>query len=123
VAPAAAAPAEPPVVDVAGRPLRPVTVYLPHALAERLTVHCIEQDRDFSNVIGEALEQHLSKRLGAGSWSPAGSGEHEARRPGASQDWGPFRWAEPFPHSERFERIVQIGRVVLGLWQKRPWAA
>ncbi|AKT36383.1 hypothetical protein [Chondromyces crocatus] len=118
---------EPPVVDATGRTLMPVTVYLPQPLAERLAMHCIAQDRDMSNVIGEALEQHLSRRLGAGSWS---SGFHaaddktsDARGAGSSRWEDPRRWAESFRYGSRMEQVLQVGRVLVGLWQKRPWAA
>lgn len=121
-------------VDVGGRPLRAVTVYLPSALAERLTVHCIAQDRDLNNVIGEALEQHLQKRLGAGAWSPGpattGAGGDDApprsgpfRDQDPFRDRDPFRWADPFRSNPRVDRVVQLGRVLVTLWRQRPWAA
>jgi hypothetical protein len=111
-----------------GRPLHAVTVYLSQALAERLTLHCIERDRDASNVIGEALEQHLQKRLGSGTWSQP-SAERGAPPPGAAPAWGsfswddPFRWAHGFQEGSRVGRLLHLGRALWGLWQRRPWAA
>ena len=69
-----------------GRSRRAVTVYLPDPLADRLLLHCIEQDRDMSNLVGEAVEVHLDKRLGPASVSasPASDGappREAARRP------------------------------------------
>lgn len=38
---------------------RELTVYLPEALAERLSVHCVEHNVDLSRLIAAALEQYL----------------------------------------------------------------
>ena len=125
----ASAPAEPvaPVVApeptvVGGVPLRPVTVYLAPELAERLTIHCIQHDRDLSNVIGEALTNHLAPRLGAGTTEAAAApGDAPPQRPSAF--WG----NAPFPHVEwpprRFDQIVEIGRILLSAVRRRGYAA
>ncbi|MET0414044.1 MAG: hypothetical protein ABW217_22230 [Polyangiaceae bacterium] len=38
---------------------RELTIYLPDALAERLSVHCLEHNVDLSRLIAAALEQYL----------------------------------------------------------------
>jgi hypothetical protein len=44
-----------------GKPgFRAITLYLPDALADRLTAHCKTNDCDMSALISEALEAHLS---------------------------------------------------------------
>ncbi|MRG97425.1 hypothetical protein [Polyangium spumosum] len=116
----AAAPAEPTVVG--GVPLRPVTIYLTPELAERLTVHCIQHDRDLSNVIGEALTNHLAPRLGAGA-SEGAPASSAAPPPRPSAFWG----SAPFPHVEwpprRIGQIVEIGRILLDVVRRRGYAA
>jgi hypothetical protein len=42
-----------------GREYREVTVYLPQDLARRLAVHCMEKDRDTSNVLADVVREHL----------------------------------------------------------------
>lgn len=42
-----------------GREYREVTVILPQDLARRLAVHCMEKDRDTSNVLAEVVRDHL----------------------------------------------------------------
>jgi hypothetical protein len=112
----------PPLFGVTGMALRPVTVYLPQALAEKLTLHCIQHDRDANNVISEALEGHLSPRLGAGTPSPSSARPAEEPRNTSSSPWGepPFGRAEWSTH--RIERIVEIGRLLIGLVRRRPYA-
>ncbi|MDI1446107.1 hypothetical protein [Polyangium sp. 6x1] len=118
---AAPAPLPEPTV-VGGVPLRPVTIYLTPELAERLTIHCIQHDRDVSNVIGEALTNHLAPRLGAGT-PDAAPAPGAAPPPRPSSFWG----NAPFPHMEwpprRLEQIVEIGRFLLGAVRRRGYAA
>ncbi|WP_437315830.1 hypothetical protein [Sorangium sp. So ce385] len=121
-------PAAPPVlVGNDGRSRRAVTVYLPDPLADRLLLHCIEHDRDVSNLVGEAVEVHLDKRLGPApvSAAPAGGGAaaaHEAAPPGPSYRAEPFRAADTRP-TGRVGRMVQVGRVLMTLWRQRPRAS
>ncbi|AUX37076.1 MULTISPECIES: hypothetical protein [Sorangium] len=126
-------PAVPPVlVGNDGRARRAVTVYLPDPLADRLLLHCIEHDRDVSNLVGEAVEVHLDRRLGPApvSAAPAAGGAaaaHDAAPPGPSYRAEPFR-AEPFRAADtrpkgRVGRMVQVGRVLMTLWRQRPRAS
>lgn len=39
---------------------RALTIYLPEALARKLTVHCLERNIDLSRLLASAVEQHLS---------------------------------------------------------------
>jgi hypothetical protein len=130
-------PATPVLVGSDGRVRRAFTVYLPNHLADRLVLHCIEQDRDMSNLIGEAIEVHLDRRLGPGPSAespsaepppaprepaPAGGEPFHASEPFRSE---PFR-SEPFHASEpgsqgRIDRFLQVGRVLVTLWRQRPW--
>jgi hypothetical protein len=115
---------ESPVVGPSGQTLRPVTIYLPPALAERLALHCIQMDRDASNVIGEALESHLSPRLGAGAQSAPSQKSNDAPRGERASGF----WTEPpFPHVEwpprRIDQIIQLGKVLLGFVRRRAQAA
>ncbi|UQA62690.1 hypothetical protein [Polyangium aurulentum] len=112
----------PPIFGVTGVALRPVTVYLPQALAEKLTLHCIQHDRDANNVISEALEGHLSPRLGAGTPPPAAPRPAEEPRPAGAPSWSepPFGRAD-WP-TNRIERIVEIGRLLIGLVRRRGYA-
>ena len=103
-------------------PLRPVTIYLPQELAERLSMHCIEHDRDMSKVIGEALTNHLAPRLGAGAQAKASEpSEPSHARP--SSFWSD---APPFPRIEwpprKIEQIVEIGRLIFGMVRRRAYA-
>jgi hypothetical protein len=115
----------PSMVSSNGVPLRPVTVYLPQAMAERLARHCIEQDRDASNVIGEVLEQHLSKRLGPGA-APLPPARPEAEREGTRYSTSAF-WREvPFGQPDgwpgrRIERLFEMGRLLIGLVRRRGY--
>ncbi|WP_434043640.1 MULTISPECIES: hypothetical protein [Sorangium] len=132
-------PAVPPVlVGNDGRARRAVTVYLPDPLADRLLLHCIEHDRDMSNLIGEAVEVHLDRRLGPAPASAAtaegGAAAREAPPAGPSYRAEPFRAepfraepfrAEPFRAADtspkgRVGRMVQVGRVLMTLWRERP---
>ncbi|WP_437956871.1 hypothetical protein WME76_36695 [Sorangium sp. So ce119] len=122
-------PAVPPVlVGNDGRARRAVTVYLPDPLADRLLLHCIEHDRDMSNLIGEAVEVHLDRRLGPAPASATpvegGAAAREAPPAGPSYRAEPFR-AEPFRAADtspkgRVGRMVQVGRVLMTLWRERP---
>ncbi|WP_437732794.1 hypothetical protein [Sorangium sp. So ce1335] len=122
-----------------GRARRAVTVYLPDPLADRLLLHCIENDRDMSNLIGEAVEVHLDRRLGPApvTAAPAEGGAAAAREPapaGPAYRAEPFRAepfraepfrAEPFRAADtspkgRVGRMVQAGRVLMTLWRQRP---
>jgi hypothetical protein len=125
--PAEAAPppaeAQPVVVGPRGAPLRPVTLYLPQELADRLAMHCIEHDRDASNVIGEALKGHLSPRLGAGSAQEPAEASAPPPSPREPHAWS----APPFPRVEwpprRLEHIIELGRVLVGMVRRRGYAA
>ncbi|WP_437763788.1 hypothetical protein WMF27_39060 [Sorangium sp. So ce281] len=108
-----------------GRSRRAVTVYLPDPLADRLLLHCIENDRDMSNLVGEAVEVHLDKRLGPASVSAASAeaaAPREAPPPSASYRTEPFRPADTGPKG-RVGRVVQVGRVLMTLWRQRPRAS
>lgn len=108
-----------------GRSRRAVTVYLPDPLADRLLLHCIETDRDMSNLVGEAVEVHLDKRLGPASVSAApaeAAAPREAPPPSASYRTEPFRPADTGPKG-RVGRVVQVGRVLMTLWRQRPRAS
>ncbi|WP_437754599.1 hypothetical protein [Sorangium sp. So ce1389] len=120
-------PAVPPVlVGNDGRARRAVTVYLPDPLADRLVLHCIEHDRDVSNLIGEAIEVHLDRRLGPASVSAAptadGAAAADAAPAGPSYRADPFRAADTSPKG-RIDRMVQVGRVLMTLWRQRPRAS
>ncbi|WP_437504398.1 hypothetical protein [Sorangium sp. So ce1099] len=120
-------PSVPPVlVGNDGRARRAVTVYLPDPLADRLLLHCIEHDRDMSNLIGEAVEVHLDRRLGPASVSaapaPDGAAAAEAAPASPSYRADPFRAADPSPKG-RIDRMVQVGRVLMTLWRQRPRAS
>jgi hypothetical protein len=58
--PAAPRVAEGPSVPTRSGERREVTVYLPPELARRLSVRCLELDRDVSNVVSEALANALA---------------------------------------------------------------
>jgi hypothetical protein len=38
-----------------------MTVYLPPDMHKRLALYCVEHERDMSDVIREALSQHLTR--------------------------------------------------------------
>lgn len=46
----------------AGRELREMTVYLPVDLARKMSMHCVEKDRDVSNFVAEAMAAHLAPK-------------------------------------------------------------
>jgi hypothetical protein len=126
---AAAAQAHDVVMGEGGRALRPVTVYLPVAIADRLAIHCLELDRDASLVVGEAIEAHLQRRLGP---APAFDAEPASppRAAGAPfQDTaGPFGgWRTNSPGRDaawafvgRLERWIEIGRTLVETLRMRP---
>lgn len=58
------------MVDAEGRTLHAVTVWLPADVAERLTMHCLREDRDPSKVIAEALGEHMHLALGPAPEAP-----------------------------------------------------
>jgi hypothetical protein len=45
-----------------GRTLKRMTVYLPVDLAKRLAMHCVQNDRDVSDTITEAVRRMLGRR-------------------------------------------------------------
>ena len=56
------APRSPSIVERKdGRHLRRMTVYLPPDMHKRLALFCVENERDMSDVIREALSQHLPR--------------------------------------------------------------
>jgi hypothetical protein len=59
-APAAPRVAEGPSVATRAGERRELTVYLPPELARKLSVRCLELDRDVSNVVAEALVEALA---------------------------------------------------------------
>ncbi len=42
-----------------GKSFREMTIYLPAELARRLSMHCMEKDRDVSNVMAEIVKENL----------------------------------------------------------------
>jgi hypothetical protein len=50
------------VTTDAGRELREMTVYLPVDLARKMSMHCVEKDRDVSNLVAEAITTHLTPK-------------------------------------------------------------
>lgn len=124
---AAASPEPPPVapvlVGIDGRARRAVTIYLPNPLADRLLLHCLEQDRDMSNVIGEALEDHLQRRLGPGPGATTPGAPRDGSSPsGAPFHADPFRGVDAGGPQGRIDRFLQVGRVLIALWRQRPWS-
>lgn len=98
-----------------GRAMRPITIYLPVLLADRLGHHCLELDRNVSRVVTEALEAHLKRRLGpATSWSDERATEASPPRkapPVASA--GVRAWIEGQVAYARVERWLELGRTFL----------
>lgn len=46
---------------IGGKPgFRAMTLYLPDALVERLTAHCLKNDQDMSALVSEIVEKHLA---------------------------------------------------------------
>jgi hypothetical protein len=91
------------IVGADGRTMRAVTIYLPAELVDRLMLYCLEQGRD---VLREAIEASLDKRLGQGAPAPAASSA-EAARAGASQRRSARRLAD------RVERWLDLGRTLV----------
>ena len=60
-----------------GRSYREVTLYLPADLARKLTLHCMETNRDVSHVLADLVTKHLAE--------PSAP---EASRLRAALDWG-----------------------------------
>ncbi len=84
-----------------GRAFREMTVYLPNDLARRLSLHCMESDRDVSRVMAEVLEGHFDAAV-------------EAVAQAAPAFVAP---------KSRFAANVEMGReIALALWRIRPWA-
>ena len=50
------------IASATGRPFRELTLYVPQDLAQKLGVHCAENDRDMSNVVVEAVSKMLEPR-------------------------------------------------------------
>jgi hypothetical protein len=50
------------VASASGRAFRELTLYVPQDLAQKLGVHCAENDRDMSNVVVEAVAKMLEPR-------------------------------------------------------------
>jgi hypothetical protein len=42
-----------------GKSFREMTIYLPAELARRLSLHCMEKDRDVSNIMAEMVKENL----------------------------------------------------------------
>ncbi len=65
VAPVASRVAEGPSVATRVGERREVTVYLPPELARKLSVRCVELDRDVSNVVADAIAEALAPEVHA----------------------------------------------------------
>lgn len=50
------------VTTDSGRELREMTVYLPVELARKMSMHCVEKDRDVSNLVAEAVQAQLAPK-------------------------------------------------------------
>ena len=106
----------PTMVDAEGRTLHAVTVYLPADVAERLTVHCIHEDRDPSKVIAEALLEHLHLAFGPANAMPAALPTPSIPPPAAE--------TLPFQNTVAFATVVRFaGRVEKMLEQSRGFVA
>ncbi len=60
LAPIKAAPVDMVVTTDAGREMREMTIYLPVDLARKMSLRCVEKDRDASNLMADALAAHLA---------------------------------------------------------------
>lgn len=60
LAPIKAAPVDMVVKTDAGREMREMTIYLPVDLARKMSLRCVEKDRDASNLMADALAAHLA---------------------------------------------------------------
>src|SRR5579883_1127357 len=78
-------PAEIVVATETGRELRELTVYLTVDLARKLSLACVEKDRDMSNVIAEAVDGHLAPKPVP---QPAPASSRRAARPRSWSEWG-----------------------------------
>jgi hypothetical protein len=106
------------VVTPTGTKLRPVTVYLQEEVAEQLTMYCITNDRDVSNVVGEMLSAQLSPPIEAASDVSADVAPEMPNAEGpAPSAWSRLR---NIPQQVRpLERISQWGRSVRGFVQRK----
>ena len=114
------------IVGVDGREMRPVTIYLPVAMLEQLSVYCLQVDRDANRVVSEALEGHLSRRLGPAPAASQGdtaseqasSGSHRARASAAG-----FRQKGAAVFTGRLNRWLELGRAFVAELRGVRWAA
>lgn len=108
------------VKGVGGRSLRAVTIYLPVPIAERLSMHCLEHDRDASHVVRDALELLLRKQLPGGA--PA-EPAHAPRDPfgGRHANGADGFWTARSAFGGRFHRWIRIGRTLAAIWRGQAW--
>ena len=71
LAPIKAAPVDMVVKTDAGREMREMTIYLPVDLARKMSLRCVEKDRDASNLMADALAAHLADPVPAAAPAPA----------------------------------------------------
>ncbi len=50
------------VTSGAGREFREMVLYLPEDLTRKVRLHCVDADRDVSNLIADVLREHLEVR-------------------------------------------------------------
>ncbi|MFO0679157.1 MAG: hypothetical protein U0169_21700 [Polyangiaceae bacterium] len=50
------------VASPAGREFREMVLYLPEDLTRKVRLHCVDADRDVSNLIADVLREHLEVR-------------------------------------------------------------
>jgi hypothetical protein len=50
------------VTSGSGREFREMVLYLPEDLTRKVRLHCVDADRDVSNMIAEVLREHLEVR-------------------------------------------------------------
>ena len=98
------------IVGADGRMMRAVTVYLPVEMADQLVSYCRDKGLD---VVREAIEASLGKRLGAGAGAAAGSPFADKARPAPA-------WSAAFRERgmarglvARVERWIELGRAVM----------
>ncbi len=90
------------VTTTDGRAFREMTVYLPNDLARRLSLHCMESDRDVSRVMAEILKDRLDAPVLV--QAPIAPKPVEAPK-------------------SRLTANLEMGReIALSLWRIRPWA-
>ena len=75
-----------------GQLLRELTVYLPPELARKLSLACMEKDRDVSNVLAEMISEHL------GQPAPA----------------------QQAPADSIVQALENAQKMLFALWEKRP---